>query len=245
MKILQLPQAPEQPDRPCRTPAFERMNGVIEVTVRLGSLGSIIAAPGVGKTTALRHYADTDAAARYCVMAPSTKAMSAMQAPVCEVLNTCPARSCAETHQNICHAIGWREVKVLLIDEAQHLSDLCLDELRCIHDETGLPMVFAGNHELRTRVGGGKESAFAQLTSRIGPRFDQKATTPADVKALAAHCGVTDPKAVSWLVKLCADVGGLRAAGHLLSLARDLVKETGDIRLKHLQDAAAVLGASK
>ena len=245
MQILQFPQAPEQADGPCSTPAFERMNDIIQMAVKLGSLGSIIAAPGVGKTTALRHHATTNPAARYCVMAPSTKSMSAMMALVCETLEALPARSSADTHQIICRAIGWLAVKVLLVDEAQHLSDRCLDELRCIHDETGLPVVFAGNHSLRTRFADGKESAFAQLTSRIGPRFEQKATSPADVKALAEHCGITDPKAVSWLAGRCAGVGGMRVAKHLLEVSNDLVKAPGDIRLETLQDAAAVLGARK
>ena len=245
LQVLPFPQPPEQAGAPCPTPAFERMSDVTRLTVKLGSLGSIIAAPGVGKTTTLRHYADTSPGARYCAMAPSTKSMTAMMALVCEALNASPASSCARTHGVICNAIKWVAVTVLLVDEAQHLSDVCLDELRCIHDETGVPMVFAGNHSLRTRFGGGKESAFAQLTSRIGPRFEQKATTAADVKALAGHFGVTDPKAVSWLTRRCAGLGGLRDASRLLKLAGDLVKAPADIRVKHLEDAAVVLGGAK
>ena len=136
----------------------------------------------------------------------------------------------------------WNRTGVLIVDEAQHLTDHGLDELRCIHDEARIPLVLAGNHSLRHRVSGGNESAFAQLTSRIGPKLDVARTTAADVNALASHYGINDEEAVSWLRTRCAGVGGLRAASHLLTLCRD-VADVGEIRLSHLKTAAACAGS--
>lgn len=244
MKLYHFPKPPGGPAAFCRTPAAEDMRQVIVVARKIGALGSIVAAPGTGKTTTLKHYAETEDGARYCVMDPTIRSMSAMLAVVCETLAAVPAKGCAATLEIACNAVRWGDVSVLLVDEAQHLDDRCLDALRSIYDRTGCPVVFAGNHSLRERMNDGARSAFAQLTSRIGARLELEGSTAADVEAFARHYGVGDPKAAAWLARRCQGLAGLRIASHLLNLAKEAVG-VGDIKLSHLQDAALVLGAGK
>lgn len=228
----------------CRTPAADAMLGVIELAREMRFIGAIVGAPGVGKTTTLLHFAESTPGAHYCVMNPTRNSMTAMLATVCESLHCRPTKSNADTHDIICSAVEWGSVEVLLVDEAQHLPDPCLDQLRCIYDQAGLPVVFAGNATLRDRFDGGKRAAFAQLTSRIGPRVELDTPTAADVAALARNAGAHHPKAIAYLERYIAGTAGLRQVAALLKVARKLAGD-GDIALSHLKMAAAGLRLAK
>ena len=241
MQLYHLPQAPEGPADFCHTPAAAGMLHVIDMAIETGTMGAIVAPPGAGKTTTLKHYAETHAGARYCAMSPTRKSMSAMLELVSNALDLWVFRGNLTMERAICDAMKRPRFQALLVDEAQHLSDGCLDELRCIYDETETPIVFAGNKSLRARVTAGTESSFAQFASRIGARLDLRATSEADVAALAAHYGITDAAAVGWLKKQCAGTtGGLRRASPLLTVASGM----GDskIGLAELKAADAALG---
>ena len=244
MKLYHFPKPPEGAAVFCDTPTAEDIRRLIDFARTSTSLGSIVTTPGVGKTMALQRYAETEAGARYCVMDPTVRSMSAMFARVCEAVSATPAKVCADTFEIVCNAIRWNGVSVLLIDEAQHLDDRCLDALRSAHDRTGCPIVFAGNYSLRERVNDDGRSAFAQLTSRIGVRIERDGPKTGDVEAVARHRGIRDPKALAWLDRRCQGVSGLRLPSYLLHIARRLAG-VGEIKLSHLQDAALVLGGGQ
>ena len=163
---------------------------------------------------------------------------------VCKAIGLAADRTVAgRLHGEICRFIRDSALQALLIDEAQHLEDHGLDELRCIHDQTHLPIVFAGNESLRARVTTGNASAFAQFTSRIGPRLEVKSAGAEDVAALAGRYGIADEVAVSWLAKRCCGTGGLRVVSRLMSVAKGVAGKDA-VRLSHLKDAATLLGGA-
>lgn len=177
-------------------------------------------------------------------MNPALASMTRMLQRVSDALGEpTDATGPAHLHGRICTIIRAREPSVLLIDEAQHLSDASLDALRCIHDETGLPMVFAGNESLRERVTVSSASAFAQFASRIASRVFLNAARAEDVSALASHHGIRDRKAVAWLAKRCAGVAGLRDVSRLMTMARQFVGD-GAIQISHLKQADALTGGA-
>lgn len=228
----------------CDTPAALDMRRTIEATRNLRCLGSIVGAPGVGKTTTLRWYAATARGAVYCTMSPGKSTMVQALRLVAEALEPMAvlAIRTAHLHDDICRAAASRGDRMLLIDEAQHLDDRCLDELRCIHDETGLPMIFAGNENLRERVSAAGAAAFAQFASRVGPRLHIRAATAADVDTLARHHGVQNADARAWLRRRCGGTAGLRTVKRLVQLAG--VGAEDKIGLADLKGAAAMLGIS-
>ena len=57
--------------------------------------------------------------------------------------------------------------KVLIIDEAQHLTPRVLDYLRSITDKTHTGMVFIGNTELKAKMNGGGKKEYSQVYSRV------------------------------------------------------------------------------
>lgn len=228
----------------CRTPGATAILGVIEIAMELGRMGAVIGAPGVGKTTTLEWCAEREAGICYSVMAPGKSSMSAMLSRVCEALGAMGGSGSSDLHDIICNAIEWNRVRALLIDEAQFVNDRNLDELRCIHDETGVALVFAGNAGLRSRFNKTRTADFAQFTSRIGPRVELEAPMPGDVAALAQHAGTDDPKAVAWLERHAVGDAGLRQVAELLKTGRKLAGE-GNIKLTHLKQAAVAMEVGK
>ena len=225
----------------CRTPTAADILRVVELSRRLRCIGSVLGAPGVGKTTTLTWYAESDPGVHYCVMNPAQSALTAMLSRVGGALGIAAPYRSAQLHERICAWARRNERQALLIDEAQHLSNRSLDELRCIHDETGLALVFAGNENLRNRFND-CAAGFGQFTSRIGPRVELRGAAAADAGALARHCGAQEPKAVAFLEKRIRARAGLRQVANLLALAREIAGHEA-IRLNHLKRADAVLGA--
>ena len=103
--------------------------------------------------------------------------------------------------------------RVLVIDEAQHLTVRTLNHLRCISDESGVGICFIGNEEIYTRMKGSGRADFAQLFSRIGMRRPVATTdiTKADVQAVFGGYEM-DEKAMDVLYRICRTKYGLRGA---------------------------------
>ncbi len=237
-----LPDATGTTEAFCLTPTAQDMINIIDISRATKALGAIIAAPGTGKTTTLKHYAWDDSAAAYCVMNPTARrSLGSALRIVCDALRAVPAGSQYGMVETIRYALSAQHVAVLLIDEAQFLGEEALDMLRCIYDESEIPLVFAGNRLLRERVDATKSSAFAQFSSRIGPKAEIGSTTEADVDALAEHVGVKDAKARQWLRKRGTGVGGLRHISRLLNAAR-VEAGQGEVRLIHLQQVVELPG---
>lgn len=245
MELYQLPRVPKGPSQFCRTPAAEDMLQVVDMTLEMGGIGAITAPQGSGKTTTLKDFARRTPAARYCAMnAAECATMYGMLKVLCGALSLAPERGIHNHYRAICRALKLY-VDVLLVDEAQHADDRCLDASRSIHDETNVALILAGNETLRSRFNATQAASFAQLTSRIGPRLELKATAAADVEALAGHHGITDAEAVRWLKQRCSGHGGLRTMARLVRIAKDNA-DKGELRLDHLKDAAGILrGASQ
>ncbi len=127
---------------------------------------------------------------------------------------------------------------LFLIDEAQHLSERALEEIRAIHDDTGVGVALVGNREVLTRIeGAGRTAAFAQLYSRVSIRhvFGQPETE--DVAS-------TSERAMLRKVALKPGGGGLRSLTKTLELATLLAQQAGEDRvLDHLEGAWAQLSS--
>ena len=245
MKVYHFPEPQGEPDGIRLVPSQEDMMQVIETAMAKNGIGLIVTAHGCGKSSVFEHCLDTIPGAAGVTGSPVKNTPSAMLSQLCGAFRSYPAeRSAARLEEMVCNAIKWAGDPVLLIDEAQRYPFRCLDELRCIHDLTKVPLVIAGNHSLHGRLSTGGTSDYAPIASRIVAKFVLDASTPADMKALAEQFGLTDRKAVSWLGERCIGIGNLRMASDLLASARDIASP-GEIQLSHLKAAAAIRGAGK
>ncbi len=227
----------------CPIPTAQRITDLVTICKEAGYIGMVVGNPGVGKTTTLEHFARNNNGAYLCTMSPAIRNMTGALSVVCKAIGATPERATWETHEIICHQLKWRDgERVLLIDEAQHLPNNVIDELRCIHDETGLGLVFCGNKEFHDRFNRARAAAFAQLTSRVGMRLEIWEPTDDDIDAIRRHHGIEGKAEHAFLVKHAKTSGGLRSVTKLIKVGRALAGPGNPIRLEHLKAAAAMQG---
>lgn len=238
-----LPKVPEF----CRTPTAEKIVGACAMAQMMGDLTAVYGGPGVGKTTALRHYRKTRPNVWIATMAPDCSAVvTALQ----EIADAVGLRDTARGGgaRALAREIRKRleETKGLLaIDEAQHLSFQALEEVRSIHDATGVGVALIGNETVYSRLtGGSRRTEFAQLFSRIGIRLSLKRPVQGDVDALAQAWGVQGRDETAFLRTISQKAGALRGVTKTCLLARMAAGEEA-LTLKRLQDAWANLGAAE
>ncbi|MFZ5747158.1 MAG: AAA family ATPase [Pseudomonadota bacterium] len=215
----------------------------------LGQLGRIVVAAmgaGLGKTTTARHYQACYSNVFLATMTPSTAGVNNMQIEVLEALGEPNA---VGTPQKLSRRIRDRvedlQNPLIILDEAQHLSEKAIDEARSWFDATGCGLALLGNIGVMQRIeGGNRKAAFAQLYSRIGMKITRPLALQADADALAAAWGVGGAAELAHIRKVCALPGGLRGATYMLELAVMIAaSEQAPLAVDHLQDAWAQLSS--
>lgn len=146
-------------------------------------MGLITGAPGVGKTEAIKRYCAENKGAIY-FYTRITVNIRVLLITLCKTLrigysgvNDYLARSIV----NVLKGSG----RIIIVDEAQHLTDKCLEILRQIHDETETGLVYAGSKELYQKI-----SRLEQIASRIGTYQDLPALEQDDAKLILQSTGV-------------------------------------------------------
>lgn len=127
--------------------------------------------------------------------------------------------------------------RLLIIDEAQHLSIRALENLRAINDSTETGIVLCGNPTVYDRMHGRGQAHFAQLYSRIGIRRHIIEPDLEDITNIFLNYGL-DKESLLYLHKLALQRGGIRNCVKVLNIAlrlRDDEKEP--LTIDHLQSA--------
>lgn len=204
--------------------------------------GKIVAAamgPGTGKTMTIQHYRDSVTHCFVATMAPSTAGVNNMLMEVMAALGEPDAKG---TPQSLSRRVKdkVRNMKALLvIDEAQHLSEKSVEELRSLHDATGLGLGLFGNHEVIGRLeGGSRKAAYAQLYSRVSMRHEQLLPTEIDARVLADAWDISDDAQLKFLISVALRPGGLRGMSMVLELATMIAAaEQRRVTVGDMQDA--------
>ncbi|NBI77065.1 hypothetical protein D3Z42_16805, partial [Lachnospiraceae bacterium] len=127
--------------------------------------------------------------------------------------------------------------KLIIIDEAQHLSIRALENLRAINDVTESGIVLCGNPTVYDRMHGRGQAHFAQLYSRIGIRRHIIEPSLEDITAIFNPYAL-DKESLLYLHELALQRGGIRNCVKVLNIAlqfRDNEKEP--LSIDHLQSA--------
>jgi hypothetical protein len=207
-----------------------------------GDMAIIYGGAGLGKTTALRRYAEENPSVWVIEMTRShSKLLGALERIAAAVglkgLAREPAKVQDRIHDRVSGTNG-----LLVIDEAQHLDNEALEAIRAIHDATGIGIVLAGNEVLYTRITGGRrEMGFAQLFSRIGKRLRLSRPSKEDVASLAEAWGIVDADIRDLMGEIAMKPGALRG----LTKALRLASMTGGISAQNLTDAWQNLGGAE
>ncbi|WP_225205361.1 AAA family ATPase [Novosphingobium huizhouense] len=235
-------EAPKLPDY-FTTPTSEQITMLLNWAQR-GRIIVVATGAGLGKTKTARHHRDCLPNVFIATMKPSTAGVNNMQQ---EVLKALGEKDAVGTPQRLSGRVMDRvrdlTNPLIIIDEAQHLSEKAIEEIRSWHDETGVGIALLGNMTVMQRLeGGARAAAFAQLYSRVSMRLIRPVPLQSDADALAEAWNVHEDDAIGYLRKIVTMPGGLRSGTMTLELAWMLASaERMPLSVQHLQDAWAQL----
>lgn len=211
----QLPEAPAYVD----TPTAARVISALSYAQVAGDIAVSYGAAGLGKTSACQQYQRSRPNVWIATMAPDCAGVVTSLQEICDALGVPEAGGARAMARAICKRV--RDTHgLLVIDEAQHLTTAALDEVRSIHDATGIGIALVGNEGVWARMAGGRNSAqLDRLFSRVGKRLALRKSTDADIRALVAAWGITDTKCMPVLIEIARRPGALRGLTKTLRLA--------------------------
>lgn len=169
---------------------------------------------GMGKTKTIRQFCGSRPHADIVTMRPTTATVHGMLLEIGRALNV-SERNPAKLDSTIGAKLQRNGRHTLLvIDEAQNLSDQAVNQLRYFLDIYEVGIALIGNEELYGRFGGNEmKPAYAQLQSRFGLRFRRMQPLPEDVDAIVDAWHLED------------DVDAIRRLSHVVA------KKPGALRL--------------
>jgi len=192
------------------TPTARRFISALETAQYEPCLALIAGDAGVGKTTALARYRDTNPNVWILTGEPCFATPRMLLDLLAEAVGITEKYS----SQKVSSAIQ-RRIRgtggLIVVDEAQHLSSPSLDQMRTIYDLSGVGVALVGNQTVYARLEGrGREAQFAQLFSRVGLRVNCLRLRDDDISTVLDACNVTDAGERRVLTAIGKKAGALR-----------------------------------
>jgi DNA transposition AAA+ family ATPase len=208
-------------------------------------LAVIYGGPGVGKTRTISHYQKTSPNVWIATMTPDCSTVPAMIEEIADAfgLHGGGTVSSSRMRRAMCRKMRGT-TGLLIVDEAQHLGNNAIEELRSIHDATEIGVVLAGNESVYSRLTGGHRAAhFAQIFSRIGKKLRLNRPVKGDVIALAEALNVTGSAERDLLLDIAQKPGALRGVVKTVRLAGMFAAGAGvTVTEEHIRSAWRDLG---
>lgn len=215
-QAARLPAAPEY----VATPSSERVIAALTYAQVASDIAIVYGGAGLGKTTAIRQYALRSPNVWPATMSPATASVATALEEIAEAVGAGSAvgGGAARLFRAICRRVS-ESAGLIVIDEAQHLSVAALDQIRAIHDATGLGVALVGNESVYARLTGGNRAAYLdRLYSRIGKRVRLVKSTQADVVAILSAWDIDAKPCRAQLIDIASKPGGLRGLTKVLRL---------------------------
>ncbi|SQI35001.1 Predicted ATPase [Leminorella richardii] len=196
--------------------------------------------PGVGKSAALREFAERNPNAWLITIKPSTASLVECLSEFADTLglSDAPRRAgplCRTIRRRIAGTNG-----LLIVDESDHLNYDVYEELRLLQEETGIGLALCGNHKVYSKLTGGNSRSvdFARLFSRIAKKIVIEGVLAGDVDAIADAWQLTGDKERRLIRQLAAKSGALRTVSTTLDLAAIIAQGTGEaLSERHIRAA--------
>lgn len=230
-----------------RTETAEEILQVLTYCQMGHTMGAVYGDPGTGKTVTCHHYKETHNNVWVAEMSRVDARLAPTLQAICEAIGIAnPPLRIRHMYTMIVEALKGTD-GLLIIDEAQHLSHDSLEQVRAIHDKTGIGVVLAGNEEVYARVTGGlRDVTFAQLFRRVSIRKRIKGVLKGDIAPLLARLGVEDKKVAAFLKVIAAKPGALGLAVETWRLASMYAAaDDAPLTVECVERAWAVLGAER
>lgn len=224
-------------------PTATRILAALSYAQMAGDIAVLYGGAGLGKTTACQQYQATSPNVWLVTMDESTAGLVTALQEISETMGLSSAGGAREMVKRICKRVRGTN-GLLLIDEAQHLGIPALEQIRAIHDATGIAIAFVGNEGVFSRMAGGRGAErLDRLFSRVGKRLPLRQSSEADVLGLVQAWGITDAKCHSTLLEVARRPGALRGMTKVLRLAAmNAAAEGRAVCCEDVRAAAAELG---
>lgn len=228
------------------TPTGQRIIGALSYAQIAGDIAIVYGGAGIGKTTSIKQYAHTALNVWHVTMTPASASVVTALEEICAVLGLNEQGGAAKLFRAIVRRVRGTG-GLLVIDEAQHLSVVALDQIRSIHDATEIGVALVGNQEVYARMTGGNRAAYLdRLYSRIGKRLALRQSTNDDIGALIEAWGITDTKCRGSLIEIARKPGALRTLTKVLRLASmHALADQEALCCAHINRAARELGGAE
>lgn len=236
------------------TPTGAKIIAALRYAQSARTITVIYGAPGVGKTKALRKYKRAASSVWIVTGDPMLAQLGALLDRIATVLGIQDARRDPASLRKAIIAKLMGSGGLLIVDEAQHLTDKAIEGVRSIHDavnedvedgDMGLGAALVGNVSLYARIfGKGRGHDFSQVTSRIGKTVRIERVQDGDVRVIAAAFGLTGADELEAVREIARRPGGLRLVEKVVQQAWLLAggeAPQGRPRLEHIQASFADL----
>lgn len=231
----------------CNTPTSINIRQTLDICWRLRRIAVVSGPSGIGKTTALRRYAEEHEDAKLIVMSQASgESLNAALSHVAGVLGVESRGRPKELREQIGVAVShlYRDI-ILVVDEAQYLCVPMLNEFRSISEIYDLPILLCGDQRFTKLLDGARKKGLQHFLSFCRPRLRLNGPDRGDVPALCEHHRITGDRTVNFVIQIADNNDGLRSAGDLLLFAQAFAAaDDASVRLKDLQEAAEYIGLS-
>ncbi len=211
-------------DRHAETSAARQITSALAYAHAAGDIVAIIGKPGRGKTWASERYCAGRTNAFYLSVSSAVFSLPGLLSLVGEAIGAGRHhRSALEAERTIIDRLRDRQA-LIVVDEAHHLRDKLLDELRIIRDRAGCGLALVADETIRMAL-----ARCQQVDGRIGLKIDLATQPMADVEDIAAGVLGRRPskKELKTLNAVGKGPGGLHAMRRLLGRAWMVAQAAG------------------
>lgn len=215
----------------------------------------VISRPGMGKTTALRHF-ERELDAVYCMVKAQHKDTAGMYLMLLEAYGLYRHGKTARDDANQVYrdltrsefvGEGWQVTqheRPLLVDEYQTLEATALRELLNIVEECRIPLVLCGNGERLAKERKADRAALAQVWNRVRPTYRIDPPDADDCRTIAIEFDVEFDHAT---YAALAAYGGRSSVRDLVCLLGEAkaYASAGVIKLHHIETAVLTIHDSR
>ena len=224
-------------DRHADTAAYNQITVALGYAQAAGDIVTVVGKPGRGKTWAAEHYCEAKTGAHYLAASGAIISMSGLLSKVGAATGAGSTfRSALEAENAVIAHLRTHDGALLVVDEAHHLRDKLLDELRIIRDRTKCGLALVADETIRMAL-----ARCHQIRGRVGLSIDLKAQPEADVEKIAAGVLKREPsKAELKIMSVVArGPGGLHSLRRLLGGAYMVARANGRTKIEAADVAAA------
>lgn len=220
-KVL-APRAPEF----AMTGISKKVMDAIEYCHLQGKIGVIYGDAGIGKTMAIKEYVKNNPMSVFITISPAFATMSGVNDLLSEAVGV-RERNSRRIYIELVNRLKGSG-RVIIIDEAQHLTKKTLEHLRSISDESGVGICLVGNEEVYTRLKGSGKADFAQIFSRIARRepLFLNSIKKSDIEKIFFESHL-DNEGIDFLYKISGTRYGIRGAVNVYVAAVALFDHIG------------------